>query len=160
ATGALGLLWIIPWLLFYRSAPHAAPATATAPVAARKSDWTWRDVFLCREALLLLGARVLTDPVWHFVLFWFPKYLTDVHKMPLPELGRIAWVVYLAADIGCLVGGLVSGYLVKRGLRAPDARKWTMTFAAALIPCSMFVPLCDGKTAILVLVSIVALAHM
>jgi ACS family hexuronate transporter-like MFS transporter len=50
--------------------------------------------------------------------------------------------------------------LVKRGLRAPDARKWTMTFAAALIPCSMFVPLCDGRTAILVLMSIVALAHM
>jgi ACS family hexuronate transporter-like MFS transporter len=160
ATGTLGLLWIIPWLIFYRSAPHAAPASAAAPVASGKSDWTWRDVFLCREALLLLGARVLTDPVWHFVLFWFPKYLTDVHKMPLPELGRIAWVVYLAADIGCITGGLVSGYLVKRGLRAPDARKWTMTFAAALIPCSMFVPLCDGRTAILVLMSIVALAHM
>ena len=154
ATGTLGLLWIIPWLIFYR------PAPAPAPVAAAKSDWTWKDVFLCREALLLLGARTLTDPVWHFVLFWFPKYLTDVHKMPLPELGRIAWIVYLAADIGCVAGGLLSGQLVRRGLRPADARKWTMAIAAALIPCSALVPFVEAKWAILTLVSIVALAHM
>jgi ACS family hexuronate transporter-like MFS transporter len=160
ATGALGLLWIIPWLIFYRPAPNPADPRLTAPAAGHKTNWTWRDVFLCREALLLLGARVLTDPVWHFTLFWFPKYLTDVHNMPLPQLGRTVWTVYLAADIGCVAGGLLSGYLVKRGLRAPDARKWTMTIAAALIPCSMLVPLCEGTTAILVLVSIVALAHM
>lgn len=155
ATGSLGLLWIVPWLIFYRPAP-AAPQ----PTTAVKSDWTWRDVFLCREALLLLGARMLTDPVWHFVLFWFPKYLTDVHKMPLPELGRVAWIVYLAADIGCIAGGMLSGVFVKRGYRPADARKWTMAIAAALIPCSALVPFCDTKVAMFALVSIVALAHM
>jgi ACS family hexuronate transporter-like MFS transporter len=155
ATGALGLLWIIPWLIFYRPATPAA--TTVAPV---QSDWRWYDVFLCREALLLLAARTLTDPVWHFVLFWFPKYLTDVHKMPLPDLGRIAWIVYLAADIGCVAGGLLSGQLVRRGLVPTEARKWTMTIAAALIPCSALVPLCEGRLAIMALVSIVALAHM
>lgn len=165
ATGALGLVWIVPWLIFYRPAPATSGATAPAESGAilptpSPAKFGWRDVFLCREALLLLGARVLTDPVWHFVLFWFPKYLTDVHKMPLPELGRIVWLVYLAADVGCIAGGLLSGYLVKRGLRAPDARKWTMAIAAALIPCSAFVPLCEGKAAIMVLVSILALAHM
>lgn len=165
-TGALGLLWIVPWLIFYRPAAPASAAAVPGPAAtvAAAADpgekWTWRDVFFCREALLLLGARVLTDPVWHFVLFWFPKYLTDVHKMPLPELGRIAWLVYLAADFGCIAGGLLSGRLVKRGLTPPEARKWTMTLAAALIPCSALVPLVGAKWAIFALVSIVALAHM
>lgn len=158
ATGALGLLWIIPWLIFYR--PAANGTAETAHPTAEKPDWRWRDVFFCREALLLLAARTLTDPVWHFVLFWFPKYLTDVHKMPLPELGRIAWLVYLAADVGCVAGGFLSGRFIQRGLRPADARKWTMTIAAALIPCSAFVPLCEGKFAILALVSLVALAHM
>ena len=162
ATGALGLLWIIPWLIFYRPAPAAAvvqPASSARPPASADT-WRWTDVFFCREALLLLGARVLTDPVWHFVLFWFPKYLTDVHRMPLPELGRIAWIVYLAADVGCIAGGLLSGQFVKRGLRPTEARKWTMTIAAVLIPCSALVPLVDARWAILTLVSIVALAHM
>lgn len=159
ATGALGLLWILPWLAFYRAAPAATPV-ATPEVAAVEADWRWWKVFVYPEALLLLAARTLTDPVWHFVLFWFPKYLSDVHKMPLPELGRIAWIVYLAADVGCVAGGLLSGALVRRGLHATEARKWTMTIAAALIPCSALVPLVETKFAILALVSIVALAHM
>ena len=159
-TGALGLLWIVPWLVFYRPMPKSEVAATPEAVAGETTNWTWRDVFFCREALFLLGARVLTDPVWHFVLFWFPKYLTDVHKMPLPELGRIAWVVYLAADIGCVAGGLLSGRFIQRGLRPPEARKRTMTIAAALIPCAALVPFVETRFAILALVSVVALAHM
>jgi ACS family hexuronate transporter-like MFS transporter len=157
ATGALGLLWIIPGLVFYRPTPAAKAPPAVAPAG---PVWRWRDVFFCREALLLLAARTLTDPVWHFVLFWFPKYLTDVHKLTLPELGDIAWVVYLAADLGCVAGGLLSGRFIQRGLRAIDARKWTMTIAALLIPCSALVPLFEMRYVIIGLVSIVALAHM
>ncbi|MDO8542394.1 MAG: MFS transporter [Opitutaceae bacterium] len=160
-TGALGLFWIIPWLIFYRPAGKgvAEPVAAPAAIGAGR-EWRWRDVLFCREALLLLAARTLTDPVWHFVLFWFPKYLTDVQKMSLPELGRIAWIVYLAADVGCLAGGFLSGRLVQRGLRPVEARKWTMTAAAVLIPCSALVPLFEAKFAIMTLVSIIALAHM
>lgn len=158
-TGALGLLWIIPWLIFYRPAAPGAKAVSDAPGEV-DDGWRWKDVFFCRAALLLLGARVLTDPVWHFMLFWFPKYLTDVHQMPLPELGRIAWLVYLAADVGCVAGGLLSGRFIRRGLRPTEARKWTMTIAAVFIPCSALVPLVDAKWAIMTLVSIVALAHM
>lgn len=158
-TGALGLLWIVPWLLLYRT-PAARPAPVAETPAGAEEKWSWRDVFFCREALLLLGARVLTDPVWHFVLFWFPKFLTDVHGMSLGDLGRIAWIVYLAADVGCVAGGLLSGRLIQRGLLPTEARKWTMTIAAALIPCSALVPFVEAKAAILVLVSIVALAHM
>lgn len=160
ATGLLGLLWIIPWLIFYRATPRPATVPTVTPAAAPKSDWRWRDVFFCREALLLLAARTITDPVWHFVLFWFPKYLTDVHKMSLGEVGKIGWIVYLAADVGCVLGGFLSGRLIRRGLRAADARKWTMTAVAFLIPCSAVVPFVSAKVAILTLVSVVALAHM
>lgn len=160
-TGSLGLLWIIPWLIFYRPAPRRAADVAAAPSGgADHSRWRWRDVFFCREALLLLAARTITDPVWHFVLFWFPKYLTDVHHMALPELGRIAWIVYLAADIGCVAGGFLSGRFVQRGFKPAEARKWTMTIAAVLIPCSALVPLFESKVAIMLLVSIIALGHM
>jgi ACS family hexuronate transporter-like MFS transporter len=146
--------------MVYRPAAQPAAEPARAAALPDKEKWGWRDVFLCPEALLLLAARTLTDPVWHFVLFWFPKYLTDVHRMPLPELGRVAWIVYLAADIGCVAGGLLSGRLIQRGLRPVEARKWTMTLAAMLIPCSALVPFVDSRAAMFALVSIIALAHM
>lgn len=160
-TGALGLLWILPWLLLYRAAPPVATVRPpTAPDAAPEPCWGWRDILCSREALLLLAARTITDPVWHFVLFWFPKYLSDVHRMPLAELGKIAWIVYLAADAGCVAGGLFSGHLIRRGMLPTKARQWTMTLAACLIPCSALVPLVDNRLIVLALVSVVALAHM
>jgi ACS family hexuronate transporter-like MFS transporter len=156
-TGALGLIWMVPWLLFYRQS--AKPAVET-PVVKEKSDWRWIDVFFSREALLLLAARTLTDPVFHFVLFWFPKYMIEKHDMTLKSFGKIGWIVYLAADIGAVSGGFFSGILVKRGLRAPDARKWTMTMVACLLPFSAIVPFISAKAAIFTFVSIIALAHM
>jgi ACS family hexuronate transporter-like MFS transporter len=158
-TGALGLIWVVPWLLLYRS-PVATPRAEARPHRPRGDRGRWREVVLNREAILLLLARTLTDPVWHFLLFWFPKYLSDVHHMSLPEVGRIAWLVYLAADVGSIAGGFVAGRLIRRGFRPTVARKWVMTGAAMLIPCSALVPLVHSHGMILSLVSVVALAHM
>lgn len=160
ATGVAGLLWIIPWLMLYRpSVQNVAPAS-NADTPAAKPDWRWIDVFTSRAALLLLLARSITDPVWHFLLFWFPKFLTDVHGMTLKEVGRLGWISYLAADIGCIMGGYISGKLIRRGLLAPDARKWTMTAVAVLLPCSALVPFMESRAAVFALVSIMAFAHM
>ena len=159
ATGALGLIWIGPWLFFYRPTAKVAPVPVK-PAPGSKSDWRWRDVFFSREALLLLAARTITDPVWHFVLFWFPKYMNDKRGMTLQEFGKFGWIVYLAADVGCVMGGFLSGRLIRRGLRAAEARKWTMTAVAMLIPCSAIVPFVSAKVAIITLVSVVAFAHM
>jgi ACS family hexuronate transporter-like MFS transporter len=159
ATGTLGLLWIIPWLRLYKPGSEVI-RNVEAPDAPGTDNWRWYHALLMPEALLLLSARALTDPVWHFVLFWFPKFLTDTRGMSLADIGKTAWIVYLAADMGCVVGGLTSAWLVKRGVRAAEARKRAMTAAAVLIPCSALVPLATTRVEIYLLVSIVALAHM
>ena len=118
--GGMGLIWIVPWLLVYRvketaqpspqAAADAARAAAPEPVAplpvVPSAPERWWEAFLSREVLLLLTIRALTDPVWQFILFWLPKYLTDVHGQTLEQVGRIGWVPYLAADIGGVLGGL------------------------------------------------------
>jgi ACS family hexuronate transporter-like MFS transporter len=86
-----------------------------------------------RDTWLLLGTRVLTDPVWYFYLFWFPKYLTDARGLSLVEVGRVAWVVYLAADLGALVGGWLSGRLIDRGRPPIAARKVVLRLAGTTI---------------------------
>jgi ACS family hexuronate transporter-like MFS transporter len=144
AGGILGLIWIVPWLLTYRAplvgaSMVGAPSAAGVAPAAEPDAVRWWQLFLCREVLLLLAVRALTDPVWQFVLFWFPKYLIDVHGLSLDQVGRIGWVPYLAADVGGVLGGLASGLLIRRGLRAPDARKWVMALCAMLIPCGVLV---------------------
>jgi ACS family hexuronate transporter-like MFS transporter len=126
-TGVLGLLWVVPWVWLYRP-PGAHPRLTDAeraivPVVSvgrsdnpRGAEWAlWRTVLTQQDTWLLLGSRVLTDPVWYFYLFWFPKYLTDARGLSLIEVGRVAWVVYLAADVGALLGGWLSGRLIDRG---------------------------------------------
>jgi ACS family hexuronate transporter-like MFS transporter len=155
ATGGIGLLWIVPWLLLYRPAAVSAPAARPSAVG-----WGWRKVFRSPEVLCLLFARVFTDPVWHFVLFWFPKYLSDVEHLTLAQIGRMAWLVYLAADIGSVLGGYISGIYIRRGVSPVESRKRVMTAAACFIPASAAVPFVSSEGAIVGLVAIVALAHL
>ena len=144
-TGVLGLLWVVPWLWLYRP-PHEHPRLTDAerlivppaPVASSARQpgaerVLWRTLLTQRDTWLLLGTRVLTDPVWYFYLFWFPKYLTDVRGLSLIELGRVAWVVYLAADLGALAGGWLSGRLIDRGRQPIAARKTVLRLAATTI---------------------------
>lgn len=68
-------------------------------------------------------SRFLTDPVWWLYITWLPKYLADARGFSLVKIGLFAWVPYVAADIGSLSGGLMSGYLIGRGWSVDRSRK-------------------------------------
>jgi len=164
AGGILGLVWIVPWLLTYRETNVEEPnETLPAPSALDTSDDTatrWWDVFISREVIALLAIRALTDPVWQFILFWFPKYMTDVRGLSLEQVGRVGWVPYLAADIGGVVGGYASGVLIKKGFRPPDARKWVMIICAVLVPiCAVMLAQAQTRRAIVSLMAVIAFAE-
>jgi len=134
-TGSLGLFWLIPWLLIYR----APPAPVETAVETGQTSGRWRAVLTRRETWLLTLGRLITDPVWYFYLFWFPKYLTDSRHLTLAEVGRIAWIVYIAADLGSVVGGYLSGVLIRRGMAPVASRLRVMAIAAVLVPLSPLV---------------------
>lgn len=155
-TGSLGLLWCLPWLWIVKNSRRTVPV----PSAAGSFGWIRERGGLRGDVLLLLLARTFTDPVFTFVLFWFPKYLTDVERMSLTQLGRIAWVVYFAADLGSLLGGFFSGLLIRRGMEPARARQIVMTGAACFIPLSFAVPYVRSQGAVIILISAVAFGHV
>ena len=152
ATGVAGLLWLVPWLWF---APRddREPAEASASPAV-----SWREVLSQRVVWLLLTARLLTDGVWYFIQQWFPKYLHAERGVAQEELS-VMWLVYLAADIGLIGGGLVSGWLVARGSRPVMARLAMMAFAALLVPVAAVIPAVESRTAVIAAGMVVALGH-
>jgi len=166
-TGSLGLFWVIPWLWLYRK-PEEHPRlteeerkiittdpAATARDEAMPPEGRWRHILGRRETWLLMISRMITDPVWYFYLFWFPKYLNDARHLTLVEVGRIAWIVYLAADIGCILGGYLSGWLIRRGMAPARSRLFVMACAAVLLPLS---PLINAASSPLMAVGIAAVA--
>lgn len=157
-TGSLGLIWVIPWLLVYRKPTEREQAVELAPAAPAQT--IWRSVLSRRETWILTIGRLMTDPVWYFYLFWFPKYLTDSRHLTLFQVGRIAWMVYLAADIGCIVGGFLSGKLIRQGRAPVPSRIRVMAIAAVLLPLSPLVPQAPTPLVAVLLASVIAFAHL
>lgn len=172
-TGSAGLVWLVPWLLLYRRPGEHPRLTAeertliesgqAADLAADPAaapDWgKWHRVLLRREVLLLIFARMLTDPVWYFFQFWFAKYLYDSRGLDQKSLS-VTWVVYLAADIGVLAGGWLSGLLIKRGTAPVRSRLWIMLACAALVPLGAAIPHVDALWLVLAFGMVAVLAHL
>jgi ACS family hexuronate transporter-like MFS transporter len=78
----------------------------------------------------------------------------------LIEVGRIAWVVYLAADVGALLGGWLSGRLIDRGHAPITARKMVLRVAAITILVGPLVALAPSIPLVLVCAAGVALSQL
>ena len=152
ATGAAGLLWLIPWLLVYKSNP-LTPAAPLAPAERGKEKVAWQVV------LALLLARLLTDPLWYFIQSWFAKYLVAERGLTQQQVS-ITWVVFLAADFGAIGGGWLSGVLIKRGMPVVAGRLRVMLLCACLTPLTALIALAPTVNGALVFAMIVTLAHM
>ncbi len=83
----------------------------------------WRDLLRHRQVWAIIIARFFTDPVWWLYITWLPLYLYNARGFSLKEIGLFAWVPYVAADAGSLLGGWASGYLISRGWSVDRARK-------------------------------------
>jgi len=154
-TGAIGLVWIIAWWFLYPSQPRVH--TNTAPVA---EGTLWRGLLTDRTMWLLVLSRAIADPVWYFYLFWFPKYLNDQRGMSLAAVASIAWVVYLAADLGSVGGGMLSSRFIKRGMSPVRSRLTAMALAAVLAPLGVIATFHPPIALLFLVASTVAFAHL
>ncbi len=170
-TGAAGLVWLIPWLWWYRqpdnsklitpgelemlkqsSAAETASGETTAP-------WTWGQVLAFRGTWLFLLGRLMTDPVWYFYQFWFPKYLSANRHLSQEQL-KITWLVYGAAGVGSLLGGWLSGQLIKRQVAPVSSRFRVMLGCAVLMPLSALIASVAGLDLAMALTCITVAASL
>lgn len=162
-TGLVGLVWFVAWLLLYparRLPPDLAEPDPMPEHTAQDAGFGgWLAVMRTRGVWLVATANSLTNPVWFFYLFWFPKYLTEERSLSVAEMGRTSWVVYAAAGIGSLLGGLISGGLVKRGMRPARARVVAMALIAAIAPLGALNALEPSVPVSLMLGALIAVCH-
>lgn len=118
----------------------------------------WGGILRNRAVWALMAARLLTDPVWYFLNFWLPKYMHTERDLSQTQLSRM-WVVYLAADIGFLVAGFVSGRFIRRGLDPMVARRRVLLAAGCLVPLAPMVTLSSGVNASFAFAAIIGLGH-
>lgn len=164
-TGALGFLWLIAWLLIYRS-PDEHPRVSEEELAWIRSDpvesedaFPWISLLKHRQTWAFFLGKGLTDPVWWFYLFWLPKFLDNNYGVTLAGLAAPLVVIYLVADVGSIGGGWLSGALIKRGWSVNAGRKATMLAAALVIVPTIFAPAAGNMWVAVGIVSVAAAAH-
>ena len=167
-TGALGFAWLAAWLLLYRAPEHHPRITAEELAclrAARNAEERpaesarWRDLFRYRQTWGLVLGRMLADPVWWFYVFWLPEYLKRERGFSLAMIGLFAWIPFLAADLGNLAGGWMSGRLIRRGRPVVRARTAVMCASAAAMLCGIPAVLVEGSAAAVALISCTTFAY-
>ena len=171
-TGALGLIWLVAWLLIYQP-PHLSklitpseweylkdkvrPAAETAPARAPAGDWL--KVLRLRECYALVLARFLSDPVIYFIIFWLPEYLRKERQFDLTMIGKYASVPFVFGGFGYILGGWFSGYLIRRGWGIGRARRFVLCAGAAMMPSAIFAPLVSEAWMALALTCLITFGH-
>jgi len=153
-TGGVGLTWLLLWLVIYQPPhrnrwlraseyaeikDHVRPPEETLP--AKRGALDWRKVVRMPGCYSLIIARFFTDPVIYFVIFWLPEYLRKERGFDLAMVGKYAWVPFIFGDMGYILGGWLSGRLMRRAWALPRARKFVMLLGAACLPAACFAPL-------------------
>jgi len=126
ATGLTGYVWLAVWWFVYH-----VPAHVRQEVTARPAP-PWK-LLRTRFLSVLTLSKVFLDPVWYFYIFWFPQYLKSVHGFDLAKIGMTAWIPFVTADLGNLVGGWLTGRLIRRGWPTSTARKTVVAIFALLM---------------------------
>src|SRR5258708_6293910 len=141
--GMLGLLWLAGWMAFYRP-PEQHPSVTQADLdllepPARESS-SWLSLLQNRNVCGLLLARLVSDPVWYFYVFWIPEYLKRERGFSLGEIGMYAWMPFVAGAIGGMAGGRASHMLIAPKMPALRARAPILFLSAAFAPLRVLTP--------------------
>ena len=54
----------------------------------------------------MIAARMVSDPVWFFLLYWEPGFLQERVGFSLGELGRLGWIPTAVATVSLVVLGI------------------------------------------------------
>jgi MFS transporter, ACS family, hexuronate transporter len=168
-AGALGLIWCVAWLLWYRAPAHhkrLSQSERTYILEGQESylsaDAGRRPVRVLLRRPELWGIalpRLLADPVWGMLSFWMPLYLARVRGFDLTQIALFAWLPFLAADLGCLFGPAVVAFLQRRGVHLIDARRWAFTLGAVLMTGMTLVGFATNPYVAIALLCIGGFAH-
>jgi ACS family hexuronate transporter-like MFS transporter len=112
-----------------------------------------------RQTQAFAIGKFLTDAIWWFYLFWFPKFMSDQFGVDLKKIGIPMVIVYLLADVGSVAGGWQSSRLMARGWTANAARKTAMLTCALCIVPVVMAPLVSSQWVAVLLIGMAAAAH-
>ncbi|AKQ41348.1 MFS transporter [Aurantiacibacter atlanticus] len=148
--GVLGFLWLVPWLIVYKSGPEAHPwiseeerqfiltgqrnkdvdevadyAPTTGEILSRKESWG------------VIMASFFIDPIWWLFVGWLPLYLYETYGFGVEEIALYSWVPYAGAMVGAWFGGLLAQNRIAAGWTVNRTRKTVISLGGIIMLVSL-----------------------
>ena len=168
ATGIIGGIWLIIWLLFFQQPRRSRFITAReltlirngqGPREEQKVRLPLKRILATRQAQGLIAIRFLLDPVFYFFMFWIPKYLSQERDVSFERIGELFWIPFLALGISNIAGGWLSDRLIRAGIPVDRARKSVMGLAAALTMVAPLTVIAYSAEIAIMFISLILFAH-
>lgn len=146
AIAVLGFLWLIPWLLVYKSGPDTHPWLSeeerqyiitgqrnqdTNEVATYAPDS--KEILSRKESWGVIMASFFLDPIWWLFIGWLPLYLNETYGFGVEEIAIYAWIPYVGAMFGAWFGGLLAQNRIKAGWTVNKTRKSVITLGGLIM---------------------------
>jgi ACS family hexuronate transporter-like MFS transporter len=125
-TGVLGFVFAALWWMFYRSPQEHAylgeeerkhiTSGQNPPVLAADGSVprpSFKEILSTKRFWGVAIPRFLAEPAWQTFSFWIPLYLATERGMNIKEIALFAWMPFLAADLGGILGGYISPFFMK-----------------------------------------------
>ncbi|MFN3402457.1 MAG: MFS transporter [Cytophagaceae bacterium] len=179
ASSILGFTLFILWRITYKK-PAEHPSLSKEELDYINSDSeevatsekvSWKKLFPFRQTWAFALGKFFTDCVWWFYIFWLPSFFTENASFSLnlkPNFSSLAdvlvtgipfLVIYIISDLGSILFGWLSSYLLKIGWSANNARKTTMLICALCVVPIMLAPFTTSVVIAVTIISLAAAAH-
>lgn len=151
-VGALGFLWLVPWLILVKAPPSSHPWLTAEEreyilTGQRRVDDngdvtgedeeeynpTTAELLSRKQSWGVIIASAAIDPIWWLFVFWIPIYLNEVYGMDVKSIGIYGWVPYVGAMFGAWFGGLLAQNRLKAGWNTDKTRKLTITLGCLIM---------------------------
>lgn len=167
AMGALGLLWVIVWRLKYYN-PEEHPGVSKSELAyinqgvePEPVKVSFSQILRMRGTWAFALAYSMTAPVFWFYLYWLPPFLNQQYNLGISvtQMGIPLILIWLTADFGSIGGGVLSSWLIGRGVRPRTSRLISMLVCALTICSVVFAANASGLWVAVLAISLAVGAH-
>jgi ACS family hexuronate transporter-like MFS transporter len=170
-VGVLGVAWTLLWMLCYKHPKKQQRLSASereyilAGQEAQHKDGnvakaSWLEIVRTRNFWSIAIPRFLSEPAWQTFNAWIPLYMATERHMNLKEIAMFAWLPFLAADVGCVLGGYMSPWFHKHlKVSLFTSRKLVMLVGCLAMIGPACVGLVDSPYAAIALLCVGGFAH-
>ncbi|KAA8712862.1 MFS transporter [Pseudomonas cannabina] len=167
AMGSLGIIWVIMWRLKYYN-PEEHPTVSKTEldyinqeVEPEPVKVPFSGILKMRGTWAFALAYAITAPVFWFYLYWLPPFLNQQYNLGISvtQMGIPLILIWLTADFGSVGGGILSSWLIGRGMRATKARLLSMLVFAITICSVVFAANASGLWVAVLAISVAVGAH-